>query len=85
MQTFAERTWMPKIVSEVTGCRIYRANSAASGNQGQRPALSERAFSVVEFQGAHIPAEWLLQLGGLLRRPARHRGDLGISGVLVHS
>ena len=40
--------------------------------------------SVVEFQGADIPAEGLLQLGGLLRRPAGHGGDLGIAGVLVH-
>jgi hypothetical protein len=39
---------------------------------------------VVEQQGAHIPAEWLLQLGGLLCSRAGLSGDLGISCGLVH-
>ena len=39
--------------------------------------------AVVEQQAAHIPAEWLLQLGGLLRSRAGHRGDLDIARALM--
>jgi hypothetical protein len=35
--------------------------------------------AVVEQQAAHIPAEWLLQLGRLLRSHARLSGDLRIA------
>ena len=35
--------------------------------------------AVVEQQAAHIPAEWLLQLGGLFRSHARLSGDLRIA------
>jgi hypothetical protein len=39
---------------------------------------------VVEYQGAHIPAEWLLQLGSVLRGRAGHSGNLGIARGLIH-
>ena len=39
---------------------------------------------VVEQQGAHIPAEWLLLLGGLVRGGAGSCSDLGIARALLH-
>jgi hypothetical protein len=41
--------------------------------------------SVVEQQSAHIPAEWLLLLGGLLRGGSGSSSDLGISWALLHA
>ena len=40
---------------------------------------------MVEQQSAHIPAEWLLLLGGLLRGGAGSSSDLGISWALLHA
>jgi hypothetical protein len=39
---------------------------------------------VVEQQGAHIPAEWLLLSGGLFRGGAGASSDLGIALALLH-
>ena len=39
---------------------------------------------MVEQQGAHIPAEWKLQLGGVSRSRAGLSGDLGIARGLMH-
>ena len=39
---------------------------------------------MVKFQGAHIPTERLLRLGGLLRGPAWRSGDLDIARALLH-
>ncbi|MDT5301987.1 MAG: hypothetical protein QOG79_5229 [Mycobacterium sp.] len=39
---------------------------------------------VVEYQGARIPAEWLLVLGGLLRGCPGCRGDFGVARALAH-
>ena len=45
------------------------------------PSSPAPAPEVVEQQGARIPAEWLLQLGGLLCSRAGPSGDLGIAVV----
>jgi hypothetical protein len=39
---------------------------------------------VVEEQSAHVPAEWLLILGGLLRDRTGSSSDLGVSRALLH-
>src|SRR6476660_3361896 len=48
------------------------------------PALGARSLLVVEQQGAHIPAEWLLLLFGLFRGGAGGSSDLGIALALLH-
>src|SRR6478609_572567 len=51
---------------------------------GPVPVLGARSLLVVEQQGADIPAEWLLLLGGLLRGGAGGSSDLGIALALLH-
>jgi hypothetical protein len=53
-----------------------------SASGGSDP--SARVAVMVEYQGARIPAEWLLQLRGVLRSRAGRGGNLGIAGVLIH-
>ena len=63
---------------------VFRRERQRSGQEGV-PALSAKSLSVVvEEQGAHIPAEWLLVLGGLLRGCPGSSDDLGVSRALLH-
>lgn len=59
--------------------------SRRSGRDCEFPVLSAQSLSaVVKQQGARVPAEWLLQLGGLRGGPTRPSGDLDVAGGLLH-
>ena len=73
---------LPKEVTGQSGIRDRHQRGRC--HPSELPALSAQSFSVVEQQGAHIPAEWLLQLGSVLRGRAGHSGDLGIARGLIH-
>ena len=70
--------------------RVRRNHKARSyERKRQRPRLARSGAlrggqSVVEYQGAHIPAEWELLLGGLVGCSPGGSADLGIARALVN-
>jgi hypothetical protein len=73
----------PELMALWAGVRTSRPECTVvlSGRGSDRSA---RVAEVVEYQGARIPAEWLLQLGGVGRSRAGLGDYLGIAGVLIH-
>src|SRR6476646_1879593 len=69
--------------SDVT-TRRDRTSAKDNAPASSRSGALRGGQSVVEYQGAHIPAEWELLLGGLVGCSPGSSADLGIARALVN-